>query len=163
MRFSFEWLVSLLRENLPRELDFTLEAANAEECRGRLQAKASCFRLSLPSQFSLETLLFRSIAAAAGGCLDSKRKATLSSHPSPVESSFSEETATSSSLKQSLRVDASSRPKKLDDVFGEYEVELHVPAVYRHLTTPRVLVMERCTGVCVDDREGLLRKGILVL
>lgn len=148
---SFEWLASLLRENLPRELDFTLEAANAEECRARLQAKASSFQLALPRRFSFETLLFRAIAKAVGECLDSgvESPASLESAKNAVANEFSswgEKTP-------------DGGPPEGTKMFDEYEVELHVPEVYRHLTTPRVLVMERCRGVSVDDRRSLLEKG----
>ncbi|KXZ42167.1 hypothetical protein GPECTOR_192g313 [Gonium pectorale] len=36
--FDYGWLVDEIRENLPKELDFRHEAANAERCRANLQA-----------------------------------------------------------------------------------------------------------------------------
>ncbi|KAG2499118.1 hypothetical protein HYH03_002701 [Edaphochlamys debaryana] len=38
--FDYGWLVDEIRENLPRELNFLHEAANAERCRANLEASA---------------------------------------------------------------------------------------------------------------------------
>nr|PIL99785.1 ABC1 family protein [Toxoplasma gondii COUG] len=48
--------------------------------------------------------------------------------------------------------------RKIEDRVQDYEIQLRVPAVYRHLSTSRVLVMERAPGVAVDDLEGLRKQ-----
>ncbi|RQX73353.1 ABC1 family protein [Toxoplasma gondii CAST] len=50
--------------------------------------------------------------------------------------------------------------RKIEDRVQDYEIQLRVPAVYRHLSTSRVLVMERAPGVAVDDLEGLRKQRI---
>ncbi len=42
--FNYQWLVDEIKENLPRELDFQHEAANAERCRANLASSKSRLR-----------------------------------------------------------------------------------------------------------------------
>jgi hypothetical protein len=39
--FNYQWLVDEIKLNLPKELDFTHEAANAERCRRLLASRRS--------------------------------------------------------------------------------------------------------------------------
>jgi len=39
--FNYQWLVDEVKENLPKELDFEHEAANAERCRANLASTKS--------------------------------------------------------------------------------------------------------------------------
>jgi aarF domain-containing kinase len=39
--FNYQWLVDEIKFNLPKELDFTHEAANAERCRALLASRRS--------------------------------------------------------------------------------------------------------------------------
>ena len=42
--FDYQWLVDEVKANLPRELDFRHEAANAEMCRANLSSHKSRLR-----------------------------------------------------------------------------------------------------------------------
>ncbi|KAL8439435.1 hypothetical protein Efla_004599 [Eimeria flavescens] len=146
---KFNWLVSLLRENLPSELDFRKEAANAERCRRGLEEQGgSSFFLQLPMPSTYRSFLIGFVAK----CLSF---IGLSKPQKPA--------AAAGAVGGGGREDthaAAAAAAALGKCLSEYEVQLHVPQVYRHLTTARVLVMERCAGVCVDDRRGILALGI---
>ncbi|CDJ53117.1 hypothetical protein, conserved [Eimeria brunetti] len=175
-----EWLVDLLRENLPVELDFRKEAENANRCRELLQKGDSTFRFVLPQPSLLRSILIRLSAQAASwfrlssthshfGDNASQLTGAPPTQPTDVKraagnvSRGTNQMPHASASQLRLASAAIATFNKKDDnphCLNDYEIELYVPRVYNQLTTARVLVMERCQGVPVDDLRGILSQGI---
>ncbi|CDJ33228.1 uncharacterized protein EMH_0052680 [Eimeria mitis] len=176
-----EWLVDLLRENLPAELDFRKEAENANRCRELLQEGCSSFHFGLPQPSLLQSILIRLGARVASyfwlpnphsqsgdnsGCQSAKTPPTRPSDVEGVEGNASlvtDKQSHSRTPQLHSRAAANSTVRRQEDYshcLNDYEIELYVPRVYNKLTTARVLVMERCKGVPVDDLRGILSQGI---
>ncbi|KAK9846458.1 hypothetical protein WJX81_004311 [Elliptochloris bilobata] len=72
--FNYQWLVEEMKHNLPRELDFEVEAANAERCRRNLASPHSAVRgrvhvpVILPHFTSQRVLTMELIEHAADVC-----------------------------------------------------------------------------------------------
>lgn len=175
-----EWLADLLRENLPAELDFRREAENAKKCRELLQEGYSAFHFALPEPSLVRSFLIR-LAASVVSWLGlpephshfaDNHGAQLAGTPPTLRSGV-EGTAGNVSLvtgeqqhARALQLHSGStvistvhRQDDNSHCLKDYEVELYVPRVYNNLTTARVLVMERCQGVPVDDLRGIVSQG----
>ncbi|KAL8273945.1 hypothetical protein Esti_002124 [Eimeria stiedai] len=139
---KFAWLVDLLRENLPVELDFRKEADNARLCRLLLEASGPTFNFLLPQPSAVRSLSLQ----AAAACTSSLGLAV----PPQKSSGEGHKQNGCNGLQQ----------QQHPEYVQSYEVELHVAQVYEELTTARVLVMERCLGVAVDDLKGVVEQGI---
>ncbi|CDI84402.1 GL10232, related [Eimeria praecox] len=177
-----EWLVDLLRKNLPTELDFRKEAENANKCRELLQGGGSTFHFVLPQPSLLRSVLIRLAARVASWFwlpnphlhFGDNNDPHLSGRPPTLPGSL--ESARESTLLVTDEQQPHSRAPQVhpgsasastfhkqhgnSHCISDYEVELYVPRVYNNLTTARVLVMERCKGVPVDDLEGIVSQGI---
>lgn len=168
----FEWLVDLLRENLPAELDFRKEAANAIRCRLLLQANNATFAFALPRPSAIRSFVLQKAATAVSSfwVTDSQHANVPKGAPSSLGATELSDVTPAAKPQESQTVQeeqfsASGTAAELQDVeaaqcCSEYEVELYVPSVYEKLTTARVLVMERCEGVPVDDLEGIVAQAI---
>ncbi|XP_026192560.1 uncharacterized aarF domain-containing protein kinase 1 [Cyclospora cayetanensis] len=175
----FEWLVELLRENLPAELDFRKEAANARRCRLLLQEGSSTFEFSLPRASVVRSVLTQLAAWAVSRLwlLDPQKDASKektgkvppkgkgSTRAVLFSSPDAESHATASLQSHQRPLSPTAETQHPEGAtpqapVSHYEVELYVPRVYNNLTTSRVLVMERCEGVPVDDLRGLVAQGI---
>lgn len=165
-------------------MDFRKEAENAKRCRDLLQGGRSTFHLVLPQRSLLQSILFRLAAKAASWFRLSNPHIgdnNGSKLPNRIESDSgnallvtneqkryrSPVLHTGSTATSTFRIqDGGSNSHPQDDsshCLTDYQVELYVPRVYNHLTTARVLVMERCKGVAVDDLRGILSQGNLEL
>ncbi|CDJ66370.1 hypothetical protein, conserved [Eimeria necatrix] len=170
----FEWLVDLLRENLPAELDFRKEATNAKRCRQLLEEGSSSFKFALPEPSRVRSLLIQHAAKVASWfwLLDPQihsedvalgaGEASLMNKEkleAPV-GNIQPQAATSRLHSTAASASAYTARADTSQCLCNYEVELYVPRVYSSLTTSRVLVMERCEGVPVDDLHGVVAQGI---
>ena len=63
--FDYSWLVDEIKHNLPQELDFTLEAANAERCRINIASGQLKGRVYVPQVCSCGS---EAAALLCGGC-----------------------------------------------------------------------------------------------
>lgn len=168
----FEWLVDLLRQNLPSELDFRKEAANAERCRQLLQQCSPTFTFELPQPSMLLSLVIRGAASAFSflGLLGSPKpdevRQISADNPRATtkhESVFCGWTKADRTSWQQHSSNADTTRPQLNShglpCYPKYDVELYVPRVHHNLTTSRVLVMERCEGVAVNNLEGIVAQG----
>lgn len=169
--------MDLLRENLPAELDFRKEATNAKRCRQLLEEGSSSFKFALPEPSRVRSLLIQHAAKVASWfwLLDPQihsedvalgaGEASLMNKEkleAPV-GNIQPQAATSRLHSTAASASAYTARADTSQCLCNYEVELYVPRVYSSLTTSRVLVMERCEGVPVDDLHGVVAQGKLKL
>ncbi|KAL8428421.1 hypothetical protein ACSSS7_007226 [Eimeria intestinalis] len=184
---KFAWLVDLLRENLPVELDFRKEAANARLCRLLLEASGPTYNFSLPQPSTIRSLFIRAAAAcisslglagaplkpSGDGCPPAAEGKNQGGRPptQDVRSNNQLQLQQQQQQQQQQQLEHQQQQQQQQpqqqqhqhqqqsDYIQSYQVELYVPQVYEDLTTARVLIMERCLGVAVDDREGVIKQG----
>ncbi|PFH32794.1 hypothetical protein BESB_014060 [Besnoitia besnoiti] len=172
---KLKWLAELVEKNLPEEVDFLKEAANAEKLSSLLSRHAS-LSYDLPSSV---TYNFFVSSLSLFHFFDSfwlrwRRPASASPSSSPPPERSASETPPSSGASPLKRDREPGRQEPhlsageentvnhevSPAVFHEYEIQLRVPAVHRELSTSRVLIMERAPGVPADDLAGITKQGI---
>ncbi len=139
--FDYQWLVEEIKTNLPRELDFTHEAANAERCRANLRSKRSTVGNRCASRG-----FTGSRADATLPALPARRRRARTELAPPRASCHVGGDAASPSAMGSgvthLRTSTLRRRR------------VHIPHIHHDKTAPRVLTMEFVEGAQV--RRSLL-------
>ena len=154
---DYTWLVEEIKQNLPLELDFRAEAANAERCRNNFASDKCAFLSSAARCISPAGCRANLEAVASGRGISIHHAFTTLEAPQGRAAQVRMRCCQRQQVRQIPRMSSHTHRAVLRrSKFGRH---VHVPEVDTNKSSSRILTMEFVAGATPKDRQGLHQLG----